>query len=109
MARPAGGVREHRRFEALSKTRSLSGWNQLRLDQLHSIERLAQGEGRGGPDLQDGEVGRNERAIRPGTLVVRRVRLVDQRAQLSECGAQLRCPLGNKMDDRLVAEVDAGL
>ncbi len=80
---PLDGIGEHGGFEGLAQARRLGaaqqpGGEQFALDALKGEQRLAVGERQRRPHLEDGEVVAYQSPQRGRSLVVRRVRLVDE-------------------------------
>ena len=86
-----------------------SARHQLGLDGRQREQGLAQREGEARADLEDGEMGLDQRAQRRLGLVVGGVRLEDEAGRLLDRRRQRPGALGHEVDDLGAAELHAGL
>ena len=102
-------VGQHGRVERLAQPRPLVGRQQLGLDGGQREQGLAQREGEARADLEDGEMGLDQRAQRRLGLVVGGMRLEDEAGGLLDRRRQRPGALGHEVDDLGAAELHAGL
>ncbi|SCE19178.1 hypothetical protein GA0115246_112253 [Streptomyces sp. SolWspMP-sol7th] len=106
--RPAAGLLAHPAVHHLDET-GASGADGLLLDGGEREQRLAQGEGERGPDLEHGPVVADQAGEGTGELVVGRVGLEDHAGLLVEDVPQLPGALPAVVGDVPLAELDARL